>query len=107
MSVVVGWDIGGVHLKAARADGGRVTDAVQVASPLRLGLERLAAAFNDVKAMIGPAPLNVVTMTGELADTFVSRSAGVESLVNMAVRQLAPDNVMIYAGRAGFIKPDQ
>src|SRR5262245_23961162 len=107
MNVVIGWDIGGAHLKAARADGGRVIDAVQVASPLRLGLERVAASFNDVKSMIGSAPLNVVTMTGELADTFVSRSAGVESLVRMAVQQLAPSNVLIYAGRTGFIKPEQ
>jgi (4-(4-[2-(gamma-L-glutamylamino)ethyl]phenoxymethyl)furan-2-yl)methanamine synthase len=107
MNVVIGWDIGGAHLKAARADRGRVIDAVQVASPLRLGLDRLAAAFNDVKAMIGSAPLNVVTMTGELADTFASRSAGVESLVDMAVRRIAPDTVLIYAGRAGTIKPEQ
>ena len=70
MSVVIGWDIGGVHLKAARAENGRILDAVQVASPLRLGIERVANAFGEVKAAIGPAPRHVVTMTAELADTF-------------------------------------
>lgn len=45
MSVVIGWDIGGVHLKAARAENGRILDAAQAASPLRLGIERVANAF--------------------------------------------------------------
>ncbi len=106
MSTVIGWDIGGAHLKAARAENGRVLDAVQVPSPLRHGLERLADAFGEAKAAIGSAPRHAVTMTGELADTFPSRQEGVENLALMAVRQLAPDEVLLYAGRAGFIKPD-
>src|SRR5262245_55027718 len=105
MRVVIGWDIGGAHLKAARAENGRIVDAVQVASPLRLGLARLADAFGEVKAAIGPAPHNVVTMTGELADTFASRRDGVMALAEMARRQLG--NVTLYAGRAGFITPNQ
>jgi uncharacterized hydantoinase/oxoprolinase family protein len=67
---VVGWDIGGAHLKAARAENGRITAAIQVAAPLRLGLERLAQAFAEAKALIGQADCQAVTMTGELADTF-------------------------------------
>src|SRR5262245_2614292 len=106
MRVVIGWDIGGVHLKAARAEDGRIVDAVQVASPLRLGLARLADAFAEAKAAIGPAPHNVVTMTGELADTFASRTEGVTALAEMARRQLG-NAVALYAGRAGFITPDQ
>jgi (4-(4-[2-(gamma-L-glutamylamino)ethyl]phenoxymethyl)furan-2-yl)methanamine synthase len=45
MSIVIGWDIGGVHLKAARAESGRIVKAVQLAAPLRSGVERLAEAF--------------------------------------------------------------
>ena len=30
MTIVVGWDVGGAHLKAARAENGRIVDAVQV-----------------------------------------------------------------------------
>jgi (4-(4-[2-(gamma-L-glutamylamino)ethyl]phenoxymethyl)furan-2-yl)methanamine synthase len=106
MSAVIGWDIGGAHLKAARAENSRIVDAVQVASPLRHGLDRLAAAFGEAKAVIGSAPHNVVTMTGELADTFASRSEGVAALADMARAQLA-DGVMLYAGPAGFIAPDR
>ena len=106
MVVVIGWDIGGVHLKAARAENGRVLDVVQVASPLRFGVERLAEAFGDAKAAIGSAPRHVVTMTAELADTFLSRRDGVERLARIAAQQLTGGDVLLYAGRAGFIDPE-
>lgn len=106
MAVVVGWDIGGAHLKAARAEHGRIVDAVQVAAPLRLGLVRLAQSFAEAKARIGRADRHAVTMTGELADTFSSRAEGVAALTDAAVRELGPE-VLIYAGRAGFIPAER
>jgi probable H4MPT-linked C1 transfer pathway protein len=105
MASVVGWDIGGAHLKAARAEGGRIVDAVQVASPLRLGLEALGQAFAQVKPKMGRADRHVFTMTGELADTFASRAEGVGRLAAAAVRALEPERIVLYAGRAGFIAP--
>ena len=61
---VVGWDIGGAHLKAARCEEGRIVATAQVAAPLRLGLERLVQAFAEAKALIGSANSHAVTMTG-------------------------------------------
>lgn len=107
MATVVGWDIGGAHLKAARAEHGRIVAAVQVAAPLRLGLEQLKQSFAEAKAQIGHADRHAVTMTGELADTFASRVEGVVSLTDMAVSALAPADVVVYAGRAGFVAPRQ
>jgi probable H4MPT-linked C1 transfer pathway protein len=106
MSVIVGWDIGGAHLKAARAERGRIVDAIQIASPLRSGLEPLVQSFRAAKARMGPADLHAITMTGELADTFASRREGVESLLGVAQRELARSPVTVYAGRAGFVRPD-
>ena len=84
MGIVIGWDIGGVHLKAARAEDGRITKAAQYASPLRDGTGRLLQAFAEARAEMGRADRNVVTMTGELADTFASRKEGVACLVELA-----------------------
>ena len=106
MSVIVGWDIGGAHLKAARAEHGCIVDAVQLPSPLRLGLAALTTAFAEAKARMGAADRHVVTMTGELADTFASRAEGVERLSALAVQALAPTPVALYAGRAGFLPPE-
>jgi probable H4MPT-linked C1 transfer pathway protein len=107
MAVVIGWDIGGAHLKAARAENGRIVATVQVASPLRLGLERLTQSFAEAKAQMGTADRHAITMTGELADTFVSRGEGVVSLTEAALRALAPAPLALYAGRAGFVGPDK
>ena len=107
MAVVAGWDIGGAHLKVARAEHGRVVAAVQVAAPLRLGLDRLKQSFAEAKAQIGPVDWHAVTMTGELADTFASHAEGVVRLTELAVDVLAPADVTIYAGRAGFVTPQQ
>jgi probable H4MPT-linked C1 transfer pathway protein len=104
MTVVIGWDIGGVHLKAARAEDGRVTNVAQYASPLRSGTERLLQAFTDAKKDLGRADRHVVTMTGELADTFSSRAEGVEQLASLAARELG--SVYIYAGPAGYLSPE-
>jgi (4-(4-[2-(gamma-L-glutamylamino)ethyl]phenoxymethyl)furan-2-yl)methanamine synthase len=103
MAVVIGWDIGGAHLKAARAEDGRIVDAAQLASPFRLGLDVLERAFEHARTRMGAADRHAVTMTGELADTFTSRSEGVSELVRIAVDALSPDPVQIYGGRSGFI----
>jgi (4-(4-[2-(gamma-L-glutamylamino)ethyl]phenoxymethyl)furan-2-yl)methanamine synthase len=107
MCIVIGWDIGGVHLKAARAESGRIVKAVQVAAPLRSGVERLAEAFNRAQAELGAAGHHVVTMTGELADIFPSRPDGVACLAMLAARNLNGTPVSIYAGPAGYVGPEE
>ena len=87
---VIGWDIGGVHLKAVRIEGDRVVDAVQLAAPLRAGLEPLARALDQAKGRMGCADRHAVTMTAELADTFASRAEGVECVAALATRRLTP-----------------
>jgi probable H4MPT-linked C1 transfer pathway protein len=99
----IGWDIGGVHLKAARAENGRIVDAVQIAAPLRAGLEPLIKAFGQAKARMGPARRHLVTMTAELADTFTSRAEGVAHIAELAARELKDAPIWLYAGRAGFV----
>jgi (4-(4-[2-(gamma-L-glutamylamino)ethyl]phenoxymethyl)furan-2-yl)methanamine synthase len=105
MSVVIGWDIGGVHLKAVRAEDGRIVKAAQYASPLRGGIARLREALAEAREEMGGADRNVITMTGELADTFNSRCDGVEELASLAAQELG--NVSIYAGPRGYVRPDE
>jgi probable H4MPT-linked C1 transfer pathway protein len=107
MTIIVGWDVGGVHLKAARADDGRIVRAVQLASPLRGGLERLVQAFAEAKSLVGRADRHVVTMTGELADTFASRPDGVERLAALAAGELTDAPVLLYAGPVGLVAPPE
>lgn len=101
MGVVIGWDIGGVHLKAVRAEDGRIVKAAQYASPLRNGTGLLQNAFAQAHEAMGRGDRNLVTMTGELADIFTSRQDGVEQLSSLAEHEL--ENVSIYAGPSGFV----
>ncbi len=104
MSVVIGWDIGGAHLKAARVEDGRVKAAVQAATPLWLGLGSLETAFDAIQTRLGPADHHAITMTGELCDAFASRQEGVAGLAAIAAKHLAPAALHFYAGRAGFVE---
>ena len=102
MQNIIGWDVGGAHLKAARVENGIITKAVQIPCPLWLGLGELDRAFIDAEAAIGRAPLNAITMTGELCDAFVTREEGVAGLAAIMVRLLSPGRALFYAGRSGF-----
>lgn len=105
MQSCIGWDVGGAHLKAARAEAGRIVDVVQEPCALWLGLDRLADALAAVRARLGRAERHAVTMTGELADVFADRAEGVRAIVAAMQRALAPAVPLIYAGRSGFIDP--
>jgi probable H4MPT-linked C1 transfer pathway protein len=103
---VIGWDLGGAHLKAARlAPTGRVERVIQLACPLWRGLTELERALDLATAALGPAATHAVTMTGEMADCFATREEGVASLV--AAMQARYPGLRIYAGELGFVPHDQ
>jgi probable H4MPT-linked C1 transfer pathway protein len=99
---VIGWDIGGAHLKAARMEDGRIVAALQVALPLWQGLHEAERAFDEAEASIGRSELNAVTMTGELCDIFETHAEGVAALAALAQRRFSSP-IHFYAGRAGFV----
>ena len=102
MSVVIGWDVRGAHLKAARAEGGRIVAAIQIASPLWLGVSRLDEAFRTARSELGSADAHAATMTGELSMAFTSRSEGVAALAALTASALAPAPVHFYAAARAF-----
>jgi probable H4MPT-linked C1 transfer pathway protein len=107
MSAVIGWDVGGAHLKAARAENGRIVAAVQIACPLWLDVSRLEEAFRAAQSEVGFADAHAATMTGELSMAFPSRAEGVRALAARIASALAPARSSFYAGRAGFLTFDQ
>ncbi len=106
---IVGWDIGGAHLKAARiAADGRLEDVVQLPCALWLGIDRLEKACDAMLARLPDAPvLHAVTMTGEMSDLFADRNSGVAAIVACLGEQLARrrgrDELRVFAGPAGFV----
>lgn len=101
-SDVIGWDIGGAHVKAARLHGGAVVDAAQWPCPLWQGLDRL----EQVLALAGSrwpglgAQRHAVTMTGEMVDLFAHREEGVQRIAALLDRALPAPR--FFAGDASW-----
>lgn len=106
-AAVVGWDVGGAHLKAASVvRGGQVCRVVQQPCELWRGLDRLDAAMAHATfALRVERCRHVLTMSGELVDLFRNRREGVLSVVAAMRNRLGP-SVQVYAGEFGFICPN-
>lgn len=106
---LIGWDIGGAHLKAAALDGGQLAAALQQPSPLWLGLEHFHSAARAILDEMPPAPgcRHAVTMTGELADLFENREQGVFGLLQAMGEQVPKAALQVFAGPRGFLNAEE
>lgn len=105
---VLGWDVGGAHLKACLVEHGRVVDAGQWPCPLWRGLDQLDAALAQVRtrwpAACGRDTLHAATMTAEMVDLFADREQGVRTLAAHLAESLGP-RLRLWAGAAGWVAP--
>ncbi|MGE3362134.1 MAG: hydantoinase/oxoprolinase family protein [Rhizobiaceae bacterium] len=106
-NIVVGFDVGGAHLKVVRAEGGRIVAAQTYATPLWQGLSTLEKAFAESVDICAGAASAALTMTGELADVFSSRQDGVHGLLDIIERETPVKKKRIYAVRSGLVEVAQ
>lgn len=103
---IVGWDVGGAHLKAALLEAdGSLSAVAQLPCPLWQGTDTLVQALRAMCELLQVQPdtvCHVVTMTGELVDCFPSRREGVSALARILAGLLGSD-VGLYAGTRGFL----
>lgn len=97
---LVGWDIGGAHLKAVGVSApGRVSLALQLPAPVWRGLDILHEAMNEILYRLPAAEhRHAVTMTGELADCFPDRDSGVAALLDCSERLLGSETLVYRPG---------
>jgi len=105
---IIGWDIGGAHVKAAVLDSnGSVLNVFQSPCPLWQGIEYLNQAVEDIlKKTPDSNYKHVITMTGELVDLFENRDQGVAKIIKAMQENLSGKELVIYAGLNGFLKAD-
>ena len=93
-NIVVGFDVGGAHLKVVRAENGRIVAAQTFATPLWQGLDTLEKAFGASADLCAGASSAALTMTGPTLVTGAAGFAGSDALVSELQRhvkgQLAP-----------------
>lgn len=103
---IIGWDIGGAHIKIAMLDDvGEVTGVFQYPCPLWQGLPSFHSTVNQILGKFSDSDIqHAVTMTGEGADLFPNRDNGVEQLLNALREHIALDHISVFAGKSGLVK---
>ena len=106
---IVGWDIGGAHVKVALAyTADSIAQVCQLPCPLWLGLDQLRASiFTAQKNFDFSRSMHAITMTGELVDHFSSRKDGVIKLVKEIENNLQGVQVSYFAGDKGFVSSEE
>ncbi len=111
---VIGWDVGGAHLKACLLVDGQVQDVAQWLCPLWQGLQHLEAGLMQARAR-WPRALDAnhahhahhaVTMTGEMTDLFADRADGVQCIAALLEAHW-PGRVRLYAGPQRWLVPGE
>ena len=105
-NAVIGWDVGGAHLKACLVASQNVVDVAQWPCTLWSGLDQLEQALAAARArwpdVIGAADTrHAMTMTGEMVDLFPDRATGVRELSVRLAEALGP-RLVLYTG----VEPD-
>jgi len=105
----VGWDIGGAHVKAAEINrNDEIIRVIQQPCPLWQGMDQLQSAVEAIKRELSNTiSRHAITMTGELVDLFANRADGVQQIIAAMMTLLPDQDILIFAGRAGFLKPGQ
>lgn len=108
LSPLIGWDIGGAHVKASLLEAGTVTAIGQWPTPLWKGLAHLDEAVRAARTRWTQFAhaRHAVTMTAEMTDLFPDREAGVRALCERLAALLGPA-VRFYAGADGWLGADE
>lgn len=106
---IIGWDIGGAHLKAAHIDQtGKILNVLQLPCALWQGLDRLEEAvghaFNSLESMPG---IHAITMTGELVDLFSNRFEGVKQIISLMQSCLSNSELFVFVGGHRLLPPNE
>ncbi|MFK7816202.1 MAG: hydantoinase/oxoprolinase family protein [Gammaproteobacteria bacterium] len=105
---VVGWDIGGAHVKIAIRHGKYINQVYQLDCPLWKGIDELSSCIKEVKNIIDVTDYShAVTMTGELVDHFENREQGVCAIISEISKNLGATNIKYFAGNDGFVDSEK
>ncbi|HEY6563794.1 MAG TPA: hydantoinase/oxoprolinase family protein, partial [Pirellulaceae bacterium] len=99
----LGLDIGGANLKAATSEG--CTSSVPF--PLWQNPQSLAAALRQLIATLPPSTGLAVTMTGELADCFPDKVAGVHAILDAVEIAAEARQIRVYTLDGRLLPPDE
>lgn len=105
---IIGWDIGGAHIKAALLDKtGVIAQVVQKPCPLWQGIHQISCTLQQMPQFFTQPCVHAVTMTGEMADCFANKEQGVTAIIAELRKYTQGSRLLIYAGTCGLLEVQQ
>jgi probable H4MPT-linked C1 transfer pathway protein len=103
---IVGWDVGGANIKAARLDE-RSAELVLLERylPMWREVHRLPAVLAEMAATLRPAEAMAITMTAELADCFATKREGVAGVLDAFADAFPGTDPWVYGTDGEFRRP--
>jgi probable H4MPT-linked C1 transfer pathway protein len=109
MGSIIGWDIGGVNIKAARLVHGAPPRTVLQPFELQHAPARLGPTLAGVARQLGTeaGDHHAVTMTAELSQYFRTKREGVGFVLQALEAVFGPDRLHLFGTDGRFASPDQ
>lgn len=102
--VILGWDIGGAHVKVAALARDELYEVAQHPCPLWRGIAGLEDVVDRILRQVPARRVwHAVTMTGELADSFSERNDGVRQILGALASRIPPECLHVFAGGEGLL----
>src|SRR6185503_14195161 len=105
MQSVIGWDIGGVNTKVARAAGGEIQAACSRPYELQRDPGRLGDVLRELAREAGgdAGDAHAVTMTAELSQMFRTKREGVAFVLDAVEAAFPSSEIRIFAVDGRFV----
>jgi (4-(4-[2-(gamma-L-glutamylamino)ethyl]phenoxymethyl)furan-2-yl)methanamine synthase len=103
---ILGWDVGGANVKAARIEA-PAAEARTLRRPFALWREpgRLPEVLATLSRELGGAPRHAVTMTAELADCYATKREGVGAVLDAFAAAFPGSSVAVFGVDGRFHTP--
>ena len=103
---IIGWDIGGAHIKAVKIDfEKKKSETKQIYSPIWKNTNNLKKSIKLIKKKFGKCNYHAITMTAELSDIFLERSDGVKYIINLSSKILGDKKIFFYS-KKNFVRKE-
>lgn len=101
---IVGWDIGGAHVKVSILRQQTLIDVIQLPCPLWRGISWLEDVADEILSQISTYRVcHAVTMTGEMVDLFSGRNDGVHQILAILHARIKAEQLYVFAGGEGLL----
>jgi len=113
---VIGWDVGGVNIKAARVENGRLAAVLGRPFELQKAPDALVPLLRELAAELGVLadgrgaglsgpPIHAVTMTAELSQAFRTKREGVAFVLDALACAFPSASLHVFAVDGRFLSP--